>query len=64
MIFPIKTTLLIYMMLSPTHHWEFLMVDHVSADVCQAIKTDTKTAFTNTPGNFKIICTDDIGADI
>ncbi len=53
-------TLLIYFILTTAHHWQFLAVEHVeSRNFCEYLALDVNKAFSNTPGNVRIICADD-----
>lgn len=53
-------TLMLFLMLTPNHTWEFLRIDVApSANYCRFLALDVERAFTNTPGNMRIICADD-----
>ena len=55
-------TLLIYLILSPAHQWEFLAIEHVeSRYYCELVARDVSKVFSNAPGNMRIICMDDTG---
>lgn len=56
-------TLLIYFILTAAHRWEFLCVEHVdSRELCEYLARDVNKAFSNTPGNMRIVCAGDTGA--
>lgn len=57
-------TLLVYFILTAAHTWEFMAIEHVSTRAyCEYLARDVDMAFSNTPGNVRILCADDDGAE-
>jgi hypothetical protein len=57
-------TLLIYFILTTAHHWQFLAVEHVeSRNFCEWVAASVNNVYSGTPGNVRIICADDDGAE-
>lgn len=57
-------TLLIYFILSQQCHWEFLAVEHVTTrEYCEYLADSVAHVYRGTPGNIRIVCTDDHGSE-
>jgi hypothetical protein len=53
------TILLIYMILSPAHRWEFLAIDRADSPAqCAMLKSEVAAVFSDKPGNIRVICLD------
>ncbi len=57
-------TIMVYLILTMSHNWEFLAIEHVgSRHYCEYLANDVNKAFSNTPGNVRVICADDDGSE-
>jgi hypothetical protein len=52
--------LLVYLILMPNHHWEFLLAESAeSRSFCEMESAEVAAIFKDEPGNMRIICVDD-----
>ena len=56
--------LLIYLILLPDHHWQFVLSEPASRSFCEMEAVEVAKMFKDEPGNMRIICVDDQRADI
>lgn len=59
-----SAALLIYMILTPAHRWEFLAIERSdSRAYCEVIAVEVERLFADQPGNIRILCVDDDGGE-
>jgi hypothetical protein len=52
--------LLVYLILTPNHHWEFLLAEPAeSRSFCEMESAEVAAMFKDEPGNMRIICVED-----
>lgn len=57
-------TLLVYFVLTQSHTWEFLAVEHVTTrEYCEYLAGTVERVYRGTPGNLKVICSEDEGTE-
>jgi hypothetical protein len=56
--------LIVYFIMMPDRHWEFMAIEHTnSLGYCRMLQDDLSKAYSGTPGNMRVICTDDEGGE-
>jgi hypothetical protein len=53
------TALIIYMILSADHKWEFFALEHTDSPMyCEMLSVEAGKMFVDRPGNMKVLCID------
>jgi hypothetical protein len=56
--------LLVYLILNAAGKWEFLTVERVpNRTYCEVLQADVARAYQGKRGNFRIVCTDNLGVE-
>lgn len=55
------SVLIVYFILTSAHRWEFLAIEPSDSQAyCSLLASQAKVMFTDSPGNMRVVCMDDI----